>query len=652
MVALIIKAAFFFNKRYSLIKKCVDISYFCRKNRKMRKITHYILYILIAFTTLFNIQCSGNGKEKTPLPELVHAESVMFDHPDSALHILEHMPMPSARWDKENHALWCLLVTQAQYKQVMKIPSDSLVRIAYDYYKPTDNARRKAISALYMGNINYELGNIEEAMRYYLEGKTEVEKTDDYKTGYLIMSSLGELYLYRDFSDYALDACTKAYDYAMKDSNKRYQTASLKFLARCHCIADQLPQAIEIYQKCSEIALELGSTGYYYNIQSELALVYTNSGEAQKSQDLVKSFPKKFYPLLLAGTNYFRLNQYDSAYYYLNKALNTDNVYTKQDAYRILYKLGDTPKYRKYLKTYCDSLLFYTDSVMSLDKGKEIIAYKEKYDHQKLITEQQRLKLEKADAQRMMFIITICLIVAIAVVAYLYQKRLVRKETTIRKQSEQLQDYMLQLHEYETQLMQNNRYMEELKEQLSGLEMNSEELHEYREQIDSLQVENSRLSEKINSLQHHINDYSSKLDKARREADKFRNLSEENLYLKQRERVLTDYVVDNDRLVKELREKCRVLETGEWETLEQMCESTYSNFVSRLQGVCPTLTKQELHLCMLIKLRFNNAQMSEIFGVNTTSVSQKKFRLKKHLSDTLQDGLPDEMTLDRWVAEF
>ena len=252
----------------------------------------------------------------------------------------------------------------------------------------------------------------------------------------------------------------------------------------------------------------------------------------------------------------------------------------------------------------------------------------------------------------MMFIITICLIVVIAVVAYLYQKRLVRKETTIRKQSEQLQNYMLQLHEYETQLMQNNRYMEELKEQLSGQEMNSEELHEYREQIDSLQVENSRLSEKINSLQHHINDYSSKLDKARREADKFRNLSEEILYLKQRERVLTDYVVDNDRLVKELREKCRVLEAGEWETLEQMCESTYSNFVSRLQGVCPTLTKQELHLCMLIKLHFNNAQMSEIFGVNTTSVSQKKFRLKKHLSDTLQDGLLDEMTLDRWVAEF
>ena len=252
----------------------MDISYFCHKIRKMRKITHYILYILIAFAALLNIQCSGNGKEKTPLPELVHAESVMFDHPDSALHILEDMPMPSARWDKENHALWCLLVTQAQYKQVMKIPSDSLVRIAYDYYKPTDNARRKAMSALYMGNINYELGNIEDAMMYYLEGKTAVEKTDDYKTGYLIMSSLGNLYLFRRLVDYALEACTAAYDYAVKDSNKRYQMTALRFLARCYCLTNEFPKAIDTYNKCSSISLELGQKdGYYYETQNEIALV-------------------------------------------------------------------------------------------------------------------------------------------------------------------------------------------------------------------------------------------------------------------------------------------------------------------------------------------------------------------------------------------
>lgn len=247
------------------------------------------------------VGCSKRNIDNSPLPELTRAESVMFDHPDSALHILESMPMPSARWDKENHALWCLLTTQAQYKQVMRIPSDSLVRIAYDYYKPTENARRKAMSALYMGDINYELRNVEEALLYYLEAQTEVEKTDDYKTGYLVMVSLGRLYLYRNLANYALEACMKAYDYSIKDSNKRYQLASLKFLARCYCISDEFSKAIDTYNKCSELALQLGLIKYYYDIQGEIALVYKNSGEIKKSLEILRGFPIKYQPALLVS---------------------------------------------------------------------------------------------------------------------------------------------------------------------------------------------------------------------------------------------------------------------------------------------------------------------------------------------------------------
>ena len=589
----------------------------------MRKTTHYILYILIVCTALLNIRCNGNGTEKTPLQELVHAESVMFDHPDSALHILKSMPMPSARWDKENHALWCLLTTQAMYKQMMKISSDSLVSIAYEYYKPSDNTLRKAMSALYMGGVNYNLGNIEESVRFYLEAKTEMEKTNDYKLGYLVMSGLGRIYLY-----------------------------PLQYLARCYCLLNNLDKAEQVYEQSAELALKLKNDSFYAVVQQELALVYIAQKRFYESLEVVQTLQPSSQTYLLRGQIYLCLSKSDSALYYLKKSLRTDNVYTKRSVYKTLYQLSCDSELNIYMKEFCDSLLFYTDSVMSLDKGKEIIAYKERYDHQKLITEQQRLKLEKADAQRMLFIITICLIVVIAVVAYFYQKRLVRKETTIRKQSEQLQDYMLQLHEYETRLMQNNRYMDELQEQISRQEVNSEDKDSYREQIDSLQSENSRLSENIATLQNHIAEYTSKLDKARRDTEKFRSISEENLNLKQRERMLADYVVDNDSLVKELREKSRVLDDMEWETLEKMCESTYGNFVSRMQSICPTFTRQELHLCILIKLRFSNTQMSEIFGVSVSSVSQKKFRLKKHLSDSLEGGLPEDMTLDRWLAEF
>ena len=618
----------------------------------MRKITHYILCILIGCTAFLNIRCSGNGKEKTPFPELVHAESVMFDHPDSALHILEAMPMPSARRDKENHALWCLLVTQAQYKQMIKIPSDSLIRIAYNYYKPTNNARRKAMSALYMGDINYGLRNIEDAMQYYLEGKTEVEKTDDYKTGYLVMVSLCRLYLYRDFADYALEASRKAYDYAVKDSNKRYQLASLKYLARCYCISDSLSKAIDTYHKCSELTLELKLENYYYDIQSEIALVYKNKGDIKKSLEIIKSFPIKYRPALLTGKNYYLLGQQDSAYIFFNKALNTYNIYTKASAYEYLYKLGDTPKYRKYLKTYCDSLLFYNDSIIAIDKGKEIIAYKEKYDHQKLITEQQRLKLEKADAQRMLFIITICLIVVIAVVAYIYQKRLVRKETTIRRQSEQLQVYLLQLHENESRLQQNRRYLDELKELLSRHDSDAEERLAQQEQMARLESENGRLLTTIDDLQYRIGDYASRLRDAHKDVEQLRRLSEESLKLKENERRLTDYVLDSHKLVSGLRKKSRVLSDSEWEELMQLCTTAWGDFISRLLACCPQLTEQELRLCLLIRLRFNNTQLASIFAVSPASISQKKFRLKKHLLESGRVSFPDDMTLDRWLVEF
>ena len=620
----------------------------------MRKITHYILCILIGCTAFLNIRCSGNGKEKSPLPELVHAESVMFDHPDSALHILEAMPMPSARRDKENHALWCLLTSQAKVKQLMKIPSDSLVRIAYNYYKPTDNARRKAMSALYMGDINYDLGNIEEAMQYYLEGKTEVEKTDDYKTGYLIMFSLGKLYLFRDFADYALEACTAAYDYAVKDSNKRYQMTALRYLARSYCLTNELSKAIDTYNRCASLALELGlgTDRYYYKVQTEIALVYSNSGNLKKSLVLLKSLPAKYQSTVLIGKNYYYLNEHDSAYIYFQKSLDADNVYTKTLIYEFLYRLGNSPKYRKYLKTYCDSLLFYKDSVMSLDKGKEIIAYKEKYDHQRLITEQQRLKLEKSEAQRVLIIVTLCLVVIISVLVYLYQKRLVRKETTIRRQSEQLQAYLLQLHENESRLQQNRRYLDELKELLSRHDSDAEERLAQQEQMARLESENGRLLTTIDDLQYRIGDYASRLRDAHKDVEQLRRLSEESLKLKENERRLTDYVLDSHKLVSGLRKKSRVLSDSEWEELMQLCTTAWGDFISRLLACCPQLTEQELRLCLLIRLRFNNTQLASIFAVSLASISQKKFRLKKHLLESGRVSFTDDMTLDRWLVEF
>ena len=594
------------------------------------KLTIYAVIIL--YSILIISGCNGNKTANKLIPELEQAEKVMFDHPDSSLHILESMEIPSSRTDKENHALWCLLMTQAKYKMVMRISSDSLIQIAYDYYKPTNNTRRKAMSALYMGNVNYELGNIEEAMQYYLEGKTEVEKTDDYKTGYLIMSSLGNLYLFRNFTDYALEACSKAYDYAIKDSNKRYQMSALKFLARCYCIRHEFPKAVEAYQQCASIALELGieKDEYYYKIQTEIALVYANSGNLKKSLELSKSLPTEYQSTVLIGKNYYYLNQQDSAYFYLNKSLNTNDIYTKALIYELLYKISDSPKYHQYLKMYCDSLLYYNDSIMALDKGKQIIAYKEKYNNEKLVTEKQKLELEKANITYWwMFTIVIVLLLGILLI-YIY----LRKRIAIQKKEEELTSLALQLHQKELEVEKNESYIVELQSQFEKNNKKEELYMVQVEELKNLKKENERLSLEKNLLYEKIASYS---------------ISSQEL--EKREKELCSLLLTQIPFLRRLHLKPVYLNDTELSDICQITDNIFHHFTQRLSKEISSLSEHEIILCCLIKLRFSITEIAVFLNIAPTSVSRSKLRIKNKIYAELGED-SKEKSLDIWLWEY
>lgn len=605
-----------------------------------------IIYaIIILYSILIILGCNGNKTTNKLMPELEQAEKVMFDHPDSALHLLESMEIPSLQTDKENHALWCLLTSQAKVKQLMKISSDSLVRIAYDYYKPTNNARRKAMSALYMGNINYNLGHIEEAMKYYLEGKSEVENTEDYKTGYLIMSSLGKLYLYRNLTDYALESCTKAYDYAVRDSNLRYQMGALQYLARCYCISNKLPKAIESYQRCSAIAAELGlkNTDYYYDIQHEIALVYTNSHKIEKSLSILQSFPIEYRPFSLIGKNYFRLGKLDSAFYYLNKALNTDNIYTKASVYEYLYRLSEKPKYNQYLKTYCDSLLFYNDSIIAIDKGKQIIAYKEKYNNEKLITEKQKLELEKANITYWwMFTVVIVLLLGILLI-YIY----LRKRITIQKKEEELTSLALQLHQKELEVEKNESYIVELQSQFAENNKKEELYIEQIEALKNLKKENERLSLEKNMLHEKIASYSI----SSHELSNVKTLSDRLLLLEKREKELCSLLLTQIPFLRNLHLKPVYLNDTELSDICQVTDNIFHNFTQRLSKEISSLSEHEIILCCLIKLRFSITEIAVFLNIAPTSVSRSKLRVKNKIYAELGED-SKEKSLDIWLWEY
>ncbi len=584
--------------------------------------------------------CAGCGTKQdgeVALRELTRAENVMFDYPDSALHILQAMPVPAG---KEQHALWCLLTTQAAYKQFMPIPSDSLIRIAYDYYRNTDDARRKAMSALYMGGVNYDLGRADEAIQYYLEAKTEVEKTDDYKLGYLVMSGLGRLYLYRELASYSIDACKQAYHYAVKDSCKRYEMTSLHYIARSYCLLDSLDKAIKCYEQCSKMALELHLPDFNNSIRKEIALVYMNKGSFQTALAMLKSLPLSSQTADMIGRSYLNLHELDSAYIYLNKALKTDNVYTRRSVYNSLYKLSCYPEYQKLMRESCDSLLLYQDSVSKINKVKEVIAYKEKYEYQKLVNENQRLELEKAKVVYWLMLFVILVLFLVALFIYIH----LRRQKALRRKEEELNKLVLSLHENEALIKRNTNYIAALEAEIAQSSDTAEQLEEQQKLVSTLQDENRRLQTENGKLKNRIEHQ----DVSSYDSTEIKRITEELYAVKQQKEHLSAWLVEKHPYLSALHSRPVYLKDEDLKQLRQLTDVIYAEFCRRLHTDVPALSDNEITLCCLIKLRFTVSEIAVLLGISASSVSTGKFRVKNKIYTAL--GIPPKkMSLDLWI---
>lgn len=172
---------------------------------------------------------------------------MMYRYPDSALHILQGI-QPDIPSENEQYATWALLMTQAQYKNQIE-QSDSLINIAYSYFTKHDNAQRKALALYYKGILRHESHHAEDALSFYLEAATEIEKTNDYQLGFLINSEVGLMYLYRKLNDYAMEYFEKAHHNAELSDNQTYIAFSFIYIARAFSQKKQYNKAIEYYEK-------------------------------------------------------------------------------------------------------------------------------------------------------------------------------------------------------------------------------------------------------------------------------------------------------------------------------------------------------------------------------------------------------------------
>ena len=598
------------------------------------------------------ISCTHNKNYTTTFqPELAKAEAIMYRYPDSALHILQGI-QPDIPSENEQYATWALLMTQAQYKNQIE-QSDSLINIAYSYFINQDNAQRKALALYYKGILCHESHHAEDALSFYLEATTEIEKTNDYQLGFLINSEIGLMYLYRKLNDYAMEYFEKAHHNAELSNNQTYIAFSFIYIARAFSQKKQYNKAIEYYEK----AIKIGQVNNYPTIlasaMNETSFLFLKTGDNKKALQYAKDcikIKKTDQRIFSLGDTYRYLKMYDSAYFYLNQACLSPNIHTARSAYQALYYISQEEKDYKKAVEYSNKLWFYQDSIGKTDRNKALIEMQEKYDQQKIINENNLSQIKKDRIIRNVLIALIILSFIIAITNYLYQRKIVSQKQEISEKEEKIRYFTMKIHENETLINRNKMRIEELTIQMEGSLEIKEQWKEQNKIRQEIQQQNEMLKLENNKLQNHISNYAQSLKEKSKELEAMEHLSEENQYLHKREAFLCNQLINQTELFNKLK-TTKYIDDQLWQEIKEKIDLLFDNYTKRLYHQIPSLTDGDIQICCLIKLRFSNGDIANMLAISPTSVSKRKLRLKERIVQEI-GSLGENQSLDLWLMEY
>ena len=598
------------------------------------------------------ISCTHNKNYPTAFqPELAKAEAMMYRYPDSALHILQGI-QPDIPSENEQYATWALLMTQAQYKNQIE-QSDSLINIAYSYFTKHDNAQRKALALYYKGILRHESHHAEDALSFYLEAATEIEKTNDYQLGFLINSEVGLMYLYRKLNDYAMEYFEKAHHNAELSDNQTYIAFSFIYIARAFSQKKQYNKAIEYYEK----AIKIGQVNNYPTIlasaMNETSFLFLKTGENKKALQYAKDcikIKKTDQRIFSLGDTYRYLKMYDSAYFYLNQACLSPNIHTARSAYQALYYISQEEKDYKKAVEYSNKLWFYQDSIGKTDRNKALIEMQEKYDQQKIINENNLSQIKKDRIIRNVLIALIILSFIIAITNYLYQRKIVSQKQEISEKEEKIRYFTMKIHENETLINRNKMRIEELTIQMEGSLEIKEQWKEQNKIRQEIQQQNETLKLENNNLQNHISNYAQSLKEKSKELEAMEHLSKENQYLHKREAFLCNQLIKQTELFNKLK-TTKYIDNKLWQEIKEKIDLLFDNYTKRLYHQIPSLTDGDIQICCLIKLRFSNVDIANMLAISPTSVSKRKLRLKERIVQEI-GSLGENQSLDLWLMEY
>lgn len=297
-------------------------------------------WLLIAFFLLIFIWYSCSSRKTSNSFHQVY--SLLNSNPDSAICILQAIDRFSL--SEEDQAIYSLFYTIAQDKSGMDVDSDSLIGVAYSYFKDKEQDSLYAKCQYYMGKY-YLLNDSNRLAEECFTRAVQVSKDrDDYYTAYLALDRLGSS-LRGNNPEIAVEYAKQAYQlYEERLNNNNYNKVYLLIgIGDSYCLSSEIDSARTYLNK---------------------ALTYAQESEVAELQSSV------FQSLSVLMR---RQEKHDSALYYSKKAWETASRRNSSLASNLAYA---------YLMS--DSVNQSTELLMLLCKSKSEITRRAAY---KLLTE-------------------------------------------------------------------------------------------------------------------------------------------------------------------------------------------------------------------------------------------------------------------------
>ena len=583
----------------------------------MKRTIYYLLFL-----------CLLTGCYPSMKPQLEEAEALLTENPDSAYRLLQTIERPE-RHPEAEYATWCLLTTQAADKSFREHTSDSLIQVAVRYFSRQHDPDRLATALYTQGRVEKELGKNEEAAQSFVKALDVAKGGEDYELQFLASSQLGSIYAYSKLIDKARIAYEQALHFAELAQDSSSISYAHAYLGRIYGLQNDWNEAVHAYQKAITIASQAQSIPALQLGLNELATVYCRTQSYQNAFDCIQRLQdladksiatNQAITYLNIGDLYRLMSYYDLAIPYLEKALNTKNLYTKRSTYQCFYYLyTEQQNYKKAIE-YNNLYWVCNDSIQEIEKQKEIIAVEKKYNNEKLLNEKQQLELK----QNKILLIgcgIFLFIIIVFLLTYADKKRIIAR-------------LFEELNNVQCQIVEKERTIANYQQEMTVLSQKQSNFNDWQQTKNNMDVEIKQLHQQIKALKQ-------------RQSEILIRLNHRNDQIQQYEKIIKRKENIPDILTR--IKKTNRIEEIEWPELIAHIDALHCQFSARLKKAYPELTDTDIRLCSLIKLGYDRKEQIELLALNEDSFYKRKQRLRKRIDKNKKWGKGE---LESFIRSF